>query len=88
MKCLAVDTAQRTLILRTIMNTFRVEAINIDFKDDDFEASPQMQQDIIDEVLCTVWEAADSEDLVEEITTAIGFPVLDIDYHYMLKSYN
>ena len=70
------------------MNTFRVKAINIDFKDDDFEASPQMQQDILEEVLCTVWEAEDEEDLVEEITTAIGFPVLDINYDYMLKSYN
>jgi len=70
------------------MKTFRVNSINFDFQDDDFEVSPQMQQDIITETIEQVWYAEDDEDLVEEITSAMGFTVLSIDYDYLLKSYN
>lgn len=65
---------------RTPMKTFRVNTIQFDFKDDNFEASPQMQQDIISETIEQVWYAEDGDDLVEEITTAMGFCVLSIDY--------
>ena len=64
---------------------FRVTEINIDFEDDNFELSPTEQQDIIDDVMSTTWEASDGDDLVEEITSATGFCVNSIDYCYVLK---
>ena len=64
---------------------FRVTEINIDFEDDNFELPPTEQQSIIDDVKSTTWEASDGDDLVEEITSAIGFCVNSIDYCYVLK---
>ncbi len=64
---------------------FRVTEINIDFEDDNFELPPTEQQSIIDDVMSTTWEASDGDDLVEEITSAIGFCVNYIDYCYVLK---
>ena len=49
---------------------FRVTEINIDFEDDNFELSPSDQQDVIEDVMSTTWEASDPDDLVEEITSA------------------
>ncbi len=62
---------------------FRVTQIEFDF-DDDFEVE-NYDQDIIDEVLATTWEASDPNDLVEEITCVTGFCVNSIDYCYVLK---
>ena len=64
---------------------FRVTQINIDFEDDNFELSPSDQQDVIEDVMSTTWEASDPDDLVEEITSATGFCVNSIDYCYVLK---
>ena len=64
---------------------FRVTEINIDFEDDNFELSPTEQSEIIDDVMSTTWEASDSEDLVEEITSVTGFCINSIDYCYVLK---
>ena len=64
---------------------FRVTEINIDFEDDNFELSPTEQSEIIDDVMSTTWEASDGDDLVEEITSAIGFCVNSIDYCYVLQ---
>jgi hypothetical protein len=64
---------------------FRVTEINIDFEDDNFELSPTEQSEIIDDVMSATWEASDGDDLVEEITSAIGFCVNSIDYCYVLK---
>ena len=64
---------------------YRITQINIDFEDDNFELSPTEQQDIIEDVMSTTWEASDGEDLVEEITSATGFCVNSIDYCYVLK---
>ena len=64
---------------------FRVTQINIDFEDDNFELSPTEQQDVIDDVMSTTWEASDPDDLVEEITCAIGFCIKSIDYIHVLK---
>ena len=64
---------------------YRVTQINIDFEDDNFELSPTEQQDVIDDVMSTTWEASDADDLVEEITSATGFRVNSIDYCYVLK---
>ena len=64
---------------------FRVTEINIDFEDDNFELSPTEQSEIIDDVMSTTWEASDGDDLVEEITSAIGFCVNSINYQHVLK---
>ena len=64
---------------------YRVTEINIDFEDDNFELSPTEQQDVINDVMSTTWEACDGDDLVEEITSATGFCVNSIDYCYVLK---
>ena len=59
---------------------FQVTQINIDLEDDDFELPPREQQAIIDDVKSLTWEASDPDDLVEEITNAIGFCINSIDY--------
>ena len=41
-------------------------------------------QDIIEEVMTTTWEAINSKDLVDEITAATGLTVNSIDYCYVL----
>ena len=64
---------------------FRVTKINFDFEDDNFELSPIEQQEVIEETLATTWEAADADDLVEEITSATGWCVNSIDYCYVLN---
>ena len=64
---------------------FRVTKINFDFEDDNFELSPIEQQEVIEETLATTWEAADEEDLVEEITNATGWCIKSIDYRYLPK---
>ena len=64
---------------------YRITQINIDFEDDNFELSPTAQQDVINDVMSTTWEASDGDDLVEEITSATGFCVNSIDYCYVLK---
>ena len=42
-------------------------------------------QDTVDEVMATTWEAVDADDLVEEITAATGWCVNSIDYCYVLQ---
>ena len=64
---------------------YRITEIDIDFDDDNYELSSSEQKEIIDDVMSTTWEASDSEDLVEEITSATGFYVNSIDYCYVLK---
>ena len=61
---------------------FRVTKIDFDFDD---AMTVDDQQEILDEVLATTWEAADEEDLIEEITDATGWCIKSIDYHYLPK---
>ena len=63
---------------------FRVTSIHFDFEDDNFELPPTEQQEILSEVMSTTWEASDADDLVEEITAAIGFCINSIDYEHVL----
>ena len=62
---------------------FQVTQIEFDFNDA-FEVE-NYDQDIIDEVLATTWEASDEDDLIEEITSASGWCVKSIDYVHVLK---
>ena len=77
-----IKTYLHTLQTQTKMN-YRITQINIDFEDDNFELSPTEQQEIIEDVMSTTWEASDDDDLVEEITSVTGFCVNSIDYCYV-----
>ena len=77
-----IKTYLHTLQTQSKMN-YRITSINIDFEDDNFELSPTEQQDVIDDVMSTTWEASDDDDLVEEITSVTGFCVNSIDYCYV-----
>jgi len=77
-----IKTYLHTLQTQTKMN-YRITSINIDFEDDNFELSPTEQQDVIDDVMSTTWEASDGDDLVEEITSVTGFCINSIDYCYV-----
>ena len=79
------DTNRQLRKLSIRKMQYRVTEINIDFEDDNFELSPTEQSEIIDDVMSATWEASDGDDLVEEITSAIGFCVNSIDYCYVLK---
>ena len=62
---------------------FQVTDIEFDFTDA-FDVE-NYDQDVIDEVKATIWEADDDEDLVEEITCATGFCIQSIDYRIVLN---
>ena len=62
---------------------FQVTQIEFDF-DDSFEVE-NYDQDVIDEVLATIWEASDEDDLIEEITCASGWCVKSIHYEHVLN---
>ena len=79
------DTNRQLRKLSIRKMQFRVTKINFDFEDDNFELSPIEQQEVIKETLATTWEAADGDDLVEEITAATGWCVNSIDYCYVLN---
>ena len=66
------------------MTRFEVTQIEFDFDDDSFEVE-NTDQDLIDEVLATTWDADDEEDLIDEITSATGFCIKSIDYRHYLK---
>ena len=62
---------------------FQVTQIDFDFTDG-FEVE-NYDQDVIDEVKATTWEADDEDDLIEEITSATGWCINSIDYCHVLK---
>jgi hypothetical protein len=62
---------------------FQVTDVRFDFITDDDELSPEEQLDIINDT-CTVWEADDEDDLVEEITCATGWCIKSIEYVHVL----
>ena len=62
---------------------FQVTDIEFDFTDA-FDVE-NYDQDVIDEVKATIWEADDDEDLVEEITCVTGFCIQSIDYRIVLN---
>ena len=70
-----------------VLMLYQVTSINFDFTDDteDFELPPTQQQEVLDEVTNTVWEACDEDDLIEEITCATGWCIQSIDYVHVLS---
>ena len=75
------DRHLRKLSIRKMQ--FQVTQIDFYFTDS-FDVE-NYDQDVIDEVLATIWEASDEEDLVDEITSATGYCVNSIDYRHVLK---
>ena len=67
------------------MKMYQVTDIEFDFVDSEGELAKDIQSDILDDVLGTIWEADDEDDLIEEVTTAAGFCVKSIDYRHVLK---
>ena len=65
------------------MMQFQITEIEFDF-DDGFKDGIYAQK-VIDEVLGTIWEADDEDDLIEEITCASGWCIKSIDYRHILK---
>ena len=64
---------------------FQITDIEFAF-DDGIGVFPiENQQETIDEVLATTWEASDEDDLIEEITAATGWCINSIDYGIILK---
>lgn len=59
---------------------YQVTEIQFDFE----EIILEDQNDITSEVISTIWEAIDDEDLIDEITTATGWCILSIDYRVVL----
>ena len=65
---------------------FQVTNIQFDFGDS-FEPTITKEEmdEVIDETLSTIWEAADEEDLIDEITSCSGWCVNSIDYRHILN---
>ena len=80
-----VDTDRHFRKLSIRKMQYRITEIDIDFEDDNYELSSSEQKEIIDDVMSATWEASDGDDLVEEITSAIGFCVNSINYQHVLK---
>lgn len=64
---------------------YRITEIDIDFSDSLDDITQEEQNEVIDEVMATTWEAVDADDLIEEITNATGWCVNSIDYCYVLQ---
>ena len=63
----------------------KFEITDIEFDVTDSFEVENTDQDLIDEVLATTWEASDEDDLIEEITSASGWCIKSIDYRHVLK---
>lgn len=65
---------------------FKVTFIQFDFTDDlGDELDVESQDEIYDDVMGTVWDADDEDDLMEEITCATGWCIKSIDYVHVLS---
>ena len=64
---------------------FQVTSIEFDFEtDDDVELTIHEKNDIIGDTVGHIWEADDEDDLIEEITCAMGWCIKSIDYRIPL----
>lgn len=66
---------------------FKVTQIEFDFTDDLGEVAldDETQDELYDDVMSTVWDADDEDDLIEEITCATGWCIKSIDYVHVLS---
>ena len=66
---------------------FNVTEVEFDFDDDYAEESKLTFDEEIEirDLALGVWDADDEDDLIEEVTTACGWCVKNIDYEIQLK---
>ena len=65
---------------------YNVTEIRFDFDDGDFDDPITFEEQVqITNDHLGVWEAADEDDLIEEVTTASGWCIKKIDYEIQLK---
>ena len=66
---------------------FNVTEVEFDFDDDYAEESKLTFDEEIEirDLALGVWEADDEDDLIEEVTTACGWCIKNIDYEIQLK---
>ena len=64
--------------------TYQVTYIEFDFDGED-ELTAYDKDLITSEIVGSIWEAVDDEDLVEEITAATGWCIKSIDYRHILR---
>ena len=66
---------------------FNVTDIEFDFDDDYAEESKLTfdEEIAIRDLALGVWDADDEDDLIEEVTTACGWCIKNIDYEIQLK---
>ena len=62
---------------------YQVTYIEFDCDDDDTMTAYD-KDELNAELIGTIWEACDDEDLVEEITCATGWCIKSIDYRHVL----
>jgi len=67
---------------------FQITEIEFDF-DDAFDNPEEFcysdAMDLTDEIIGSIWEADDGDDLIEEITSMVGWCIKSIDYRHVLK---
>ena len=66
---------------------YNVTEVEFDFDDDYAEESKLTFDEEIEirDLALGVWEADDEDDLIEEVTTACGWCIKNIDYEIQLK---
>ena len=66
---------------------FNVTEVEFDFDDDYAEESKLTFNEEIEirDLALGVWDADDEDDLIEEVTTACGWCIKNIDYEIQLK---
>ena len=65
---------------------FQVTSIEFDFDldDDEIPVSDEYKEAMVDSIVGDIWEAEDEDDLLEEITAATGWCILNVDYRHVL----
>ena len=66
---------------------FRITQIDLDFSDAFGSISEEEQKEVTEKILATTWEAHDTDDLEEEISSASGWCIKSYDYCYVLTQY-
>ena len=69
---------------------FNVTEVEFDFDDDYAEESKLTFDEEIEirDLALGVWDANDEDDLIEEVTTACGWCIKNIDYEIQLEDYS
>ena len=65
---------------------FQITEIEFDFDDlEENQIADEYKQELTEEMIDSIWEAVDGDDLVEEITAATGWCIKSIDYRHILN---